>query len=119
MSKKKALTGAIVVMVIWFAMWGFGYWYLANQVNTASTRGFAETASEFLTKQESFLDQYGQPSSIKPISEAPVKNDTAATTEYYMDFRCITNKGEYSIRVYQTWGENESWVLRYEELPTG
>ena len=59
MSKKTALTGAIIIMVIWFAIWGFGYWYLNQQVETASTRGFIQQATNFLSKDDSFADTYG------------------------------------------------------------
>ena len=120
MTKKKALTGAIIVMVIWFAMWGFGYWYLSNQVNTASTRGFIEDSTVFLNSDDDFADRYGQLSNNVPISKAPTANADAASREYYMDFRCTTGKGEYNIRVYNTWDEaNSTWLFRYEELPAG
>lgn len=115
MTKKKALTGAIIIMVIWFAMWGFGYWYLSNQVNTASTRGFIEGATDFLSADDGFIDQYGQLTAIEAQDEAPISNESAVSTEYYMDFCCTTNTGEYTIRVYQTW--NEEWTFRFEELP--
>ena len=118
MSKKTALIGAIIIMVIWFAIWGFGYWYLGQQVNNASTRGFVQDASVFLSKDDSFADEYGQLTDMKTLSEAPINNEGAATREYYMDFACTTNKGEFTIRVFQYWDEaSESWLRRYEPLP--
>ena len=117
MSKKTALIGAIIIMVVWFAIWGFGYWYLHQQVNTASTRGFIQDATAFLSADDSFADDYGQLSKMDAESKAPVNNEGAATREYYMDFACTTNQGEYRIRVYQYWDEaSETWLLRYEEL---
>lgn len=117
MSKKTALTGAIIIMVIWFAIWGFGYWYLGQQVNTASTRGFIQEATNFLSSDNSFADEYGKLTDMEAVSDAPVNNEGAATREYYMDFACTTDKGECSIRVFQAWDEvGEKWVLRYEEL---
>ena len=118
MSKKTALTGAIIIMVVWFAIWGFGYWYLGQQVNTASTRGFIQDATNYLSADDSFAEKYGQLSQMNAESDAPVNNEGAATREYYMDFICTTGTGEYRIRVFQTWdAENETWLLRYEELP--
>lgn len=117
MSKKTALIGAIIIMAIWFAIWGFGYWYLNQQVNTASTRGFIRDAENYLSAEESFADQYGQLSEMHPTSEAPVHNEGAATREYYMDFTCKTSTGEFNIRVFQYWNEEkETWLRRYEEL---
>ena len=117
MSKKTALIGAIIIMVVWFAIWGFGYWYLNQQVNTASTRGFIQDATVYLSNDDSFADTYGQLTDMKTVSEAPVNNKDAATREYYMDFTCTTNKGQWNIRVFQTWNETEEkWTLRYEEL---
>ena len=117
MSKKTALTGAIIILVIWFAIWGFGYWYLHQQVNTASTRGFIQDATGYLSGDDSFSDKYGQLSEMNAVSEAPVNNEGAATREYYMDFTCTTDQGEFSIRVFQYWDEaGEIWLLRYEEL---
>lgn len=117
MSKKTALTGAIIIMVVWFAIWGFGYWYLGQQVNTASTNGFIQDAIGYLSKDDGFADEYGQLTDMKAISEAPVNNEGAATREYYMDFTCTTGKGEFTIRVYQYWDEaGEKWLLRYDEL---
>ncbi len=117
MSKKTALTGAIIIMVIWFAIWGFGYWYLNQQVETASTRGFIQQSTDFLSKDDSFADTYGQLTNIKTVSEAPIKNESAATQEYYMDFTCTTNAGDVNIRVYQYWDEaGETWLQRYEAL---
>ena len=117
MSKKTALTGAFIIMVIWFAIWGFGYWYLGQQVNTASTRGFIQDATDYLSKDNGFADEYGQLTKMDPVSEAPVNNEDAATREYYMDFTCVTDKGEFTIRVYQYWDEaGEQWLRRYEAL---
>lgn len=117
MSKKMALTGAIIIMVIWFAIWGFGYWYLGQQVNTASARGFIQDATGYLSSNNSFADEYGKLTDMKTVSEAPVSNEDAATREYYMDFTCTTDKGEFTIRVFQYWDEEkETWLRRYEEL---
>ena len=117
MSKKTALIGAIIIMVIWFAIWGFGYWYLNQQVNTASTRGFITTATSYLSNDNSFADQYGQLTDMKTVSQAPVNNEGAPTREYYMDFTCTTGTGEFNIRIFQYWDEEgEKWLLRYEEL---
>lgn len=116
-SKKTALIGAIIIMVIWFALWGFGYWYLGQQVNTASTRGFIQDATTYLSKDDSFADEYGQLTDMKTLSEAPIQNEDAATREYYMDFTCITSKGEFTIRVFQYWDEaGETWLQRYAQL---
>lgn len=117
MSKKTALIGAIIIMVVWFAIWGFGYWYLNQQVNTASTQGFIQDATAFLSADESFADKYGQLTNMHAVSQAPIENEDAATREYYMDFTCTTGQGEYSIRVFQFWdAENEKWLQRYAEL---
>ena len=117
MSKKTALIGAIVIMLVWFCLWGFGYRYLNQQVSTASTRGFVQSATSYLSNDNTFADEYGLLTDMKTVSSAPVNNGNEDTMEYYMDFTCITAKGEYSIRIFQTWDDAaEKWVLRYEEL---
>ena len=117
-SKKTALIGALVIMVIWFAMWGFGLKYFSNQVNKASTLGFIEQAQTYITESNDFADQYGKLNEMRVDSEKPIKNEVGDTVQYYMDFTCVTANGEVKVRVSQTW-ENDTWVLGYEELTKG
>ena len=118
MSTKTAMTGAIIVMVIWFALWGLGYRYLAKIANEANTQGYIQRANSYLSQDESFLEKYGQlKEAITPISQVPTHSEDESVDESYMDFTCITDKGEWTIRVYHTWNETDGEVLRYEELP--
>ena len=120
MSKKKALTGAIIVMVIWFALWGFMFWYLSQQVDTAGTGRFVQNAMKYISENSEFADTYGKLESMGTEDTEPIANEGAEAMEYYMDFTCVTAKGEVKIRVYQTVPEDRDgdWQPRYEVLPT-
>jgi len=118
MSTKKALTGAIIVMVVWFAIWGIALNYLRKQTNMASNRGFIQDAVNYISTSEEFTQEYGKLTEVTPEGEAPIQNESAATKEYYMDFTCITESGTQRVRVFQYWNtEKEGWYLRYEALP--
>ena len=116
LSKKTAFIGAISIMLVWFAIWGFALWYFSGQVNDASTRGFVEQAQTYMAENSEFTDRYGKLTAIQTDSEKPVKNEVGETVQYYMDFTITTASGDVKVRVSQTW-ENETWVLGYVELP--
>ena len=118
MSKKTAITGAIIVMIVWFAIWGIAIRYLHKQTTMASNRGFIQDAVNYISADEEFAQEYGKIAEVTPEGKAPIQNESAPTKEYYMDFTCTTDTGEHRVRVYQYWNaEKEGWYLRYEALP--
>lgn len=118
MSKKTAITGAIIVMIVWFAIWFFAIRYLNNQTKMASNRGFINDAVNYISADADFNQTYGKLTEVTPEAEEPTQNESATTKEYYMDFTCITESGTHRVRVFQYWNaETESWNLRYEALP--
>lgn len=118
LSKKTAITGAIIVMIVWFAIWGIALNYLHKQSSMASNRGFIQDAVNYISADEEFAQAYGKLSEVTPEAEAPTQNEAAPTKEYYMDFTCITESGTHRVRIFQYWNaEKEAWYLRYEPLP--
>ena len=118
MSKKKAITGAIIVMIVWFAIWGIALKYLSKTNEAASIKNFVLYATDFISENATFQEEFGNPIEMTVTSESIMVNENA-TTEYYMDFVCSTDTGEHNIRVFRYQNqETQEWLMRYEALPT-
>ena len=117
-SKKKAMIGAIVVMVVWFAIWGIALRYLSNQTEKASVSNFIGACKEYASKNEAFQTEFGKLVDFKTEQEAYTENP-AAPGEYYMDFICTTDRGEFTVRIFGCKDPNSRGPLitRHEALP--
>ena len=119
MSKKKALIGAIVVMVVWFAVCFFAIRYISNTREAASYNNFKGGAETFMQTDEAFIQQYGKISTSIPESNQLAANEAATIREAYLDFTCTSDAGvEFRVRIFgHTDSETNKIVYRYEALP--
>lgn len=105
---------SVIAIALFVLAWTIGYSLLSDRVDDATRNGFVNEAQAFLANDDTFLTNYGEIISMTSEDDMPHKNQEAEQTEYYMDFKCTTNRGEFLIRVYHVW--NDGWSFRYDEL---
>jgi hypothetical protein len=81
-------------------------------MDNVNRKGYIQDAQEYLATNEEFTQEYGKIVSFEAIEdEGPTRSENQEKKEYYMDFRCVTEKAELSIRVYNVW--NNGWSFYY------
>ena len=105
---------AAAACLIFVSVWAIGYSYLSGRLNNDIRELFIEESTSYLSSDEDFKNQYGLLISLESQDKMPIENKGSALTEDYMDFRCVTDRGEFQIRVYHTW--SDGWSYRFEEL---
>ena len=104
----------IAVILVVISIWAIVYPYFLNRVENSTRQSFIDETVSYLSTEENFVNRYGLLISAESECELPIKNEASKLTEYYMDFICTTEKGQFVIRVYHTW--TESWTYRFEEI---
>ena len=111
MKKKTKLIILIIVGVVaFYAVCTTGYLLLSARIDNIDKRSFTSRAEEYLSSNEDFVEQYGNLKSLESDDKRPI--DTDNENELYMDFYCVTDKTEFSIRVYRLWTE-DGFVYSY------
>lgn len=104
----------VVFVLIPWAIYAIAYPYASRMVDKATRQGFIEECKEYLSSNDDFADSYGTIVSLEPENDMPIKDKESELDVYYMDFVCITDRGEYYIRVNHIW--NDGWSFSYEEI---
>lgn len=115
MKKKYVIVSIIVVgVLIWFFIWMIAYTYLLKRTDNSIRQGFINETITYLSTDETFTSRYGALISVESADSIPIENKTSELSQYYMDFTCITQNGQFYIRVYHTW--DDMWIYSFEEI---
>ena len=110
--KRKRIIIVIISIILFYTICISGYIYMSKRMDNVERRGFILDAQEYLTTNEEFTQKYGKIVSFEAIDdEGPTPSEKQDETEYYMDFRCVTEKEELLIRIYHVW--NDGWSFYY------
>ena len=115
--KKQHILILIIILTIIFAVisiWAIAYQYFSNRVDNSTRQSFIDETMSYLSTNEEFTNKYGSLVSIESKDNLPIRNTNVELTEYYMDFTCVTENGNFYVRVYHTW--RDSWTYRFEEI---
>lgn len=104
----------IVIFLVVISIWAVAYPYFSKRIDNATRQSFVDETILYLSTEEEFVNKYGSLISAESEDKLPIKNKASELKEYYMDFICITDKGQFCIRVYHTWSEN--WTYKFEEI---
>ena len=117
MGKKRVWIIVAIISAVVIACWAvfaIGYPYASRMVNNATRQGFIEECKKYLLSDDDFIDNYGTLISLESENKMPLEDKKAELQTHYMDFVCVTDRGEYDIRVYQIW--DDGWYCSYEEI---
>lgn len=112
--KKVYIFILLAVFIIAVAVWGVLYSLLSSRIDNATRQGFINDCETFLLTDDNFISNYGNLISLTSNDDMPTEIEKGEHKQYYMNFVCTTDRGEFDIRVYLTF-ENE-WTYSYEDL---
>ncbi len=73
------------------------------------------TYQQYLSENYQFVKKYGHVEDLIYITDVPIKTSEERFYECYYDFRCVTDKGEYDIRLYIARIDGD-WHYAYKEI---
>ncbi len=104
----------ILNIIIGISVWVVFYPYLSKRMNNSTRQVFVDQTISYLSSDQTFINKYGTLVVAASPDYQPIKNESFEQTQYYMDFICITERGQCTIRVYHTWVEH--WTYEFEEI---
>ena len=115
MKKRQIVLIVMGAVVLFYLLWFITFSLIIGITYNGRKRAFSEGARAYLSTNEEFISQYGHLISANTDDRKPKENKNSELDEYYMDFVCVTDRGQYFIRVVHVWNDGW-WTYRFEYI---